>query len=483
MKKLLEKIKSKWLIKGTTTIILVAIVVACYVGINLLAENIKIEDIDFTEKKLYSLSDETKSKLKDLDEEITIQLINMEQNYYIQEYAQKYEALTDKIKVERIDDLSKRIDIKTQYNLEDAESLILVKTDKNEKKIKESDLYTYEYTSSKPIDRTEEAITNAIVELTINKTPVIYILSTNTYYETQQMLQSVIEQLETDSNQVQSLDILTKGEVPLNCDCLLITTLKKDITELERDKIIEYIRRGGKIMLLTSQNIVSDVEMPNYEAVLAEYGFSIKKGAIFEQDKNKMLQNAPEFAIVNANASFMNDIDMALQMCVIDAGKIEFEDEEKLKELGVEYEIIASTGGTSFIRTDFDQKSYTKTEKDGEEGVFTVGARLIKTISEDVKSELIVFSSEVAASNMQIPIGNQYYMYAVDLHNNRDIILNSISYLTERKDTITIRKTDEAENYTVTEQQDTIIKIVIFTLPVIIIIIGIVIWVIRKRRK
>ncbi len=84
---------------------------------------------------------------------------------------------------------------------------------------------------------------------------------------------------------------------------------------------------------------------------------------------------------------------------------------------------------------------------------------------------------------MQIPISNQYYMYAVDLHNNRDIILNSISYLTEREDTITIRKTDESETYIVTEQQDTIIKIVIFTAPVIIIIIGIVIWFIRKRRK
>ena len=68
MKKFLEIIKNKWLIKGTTTLLLVLIVVTCYIGLNMLVEKINVENLDFTEKKLYSLSDETITKLKDLDQ-------------------------------------------------------------------------------------------------------------------------------------------------------------------------------------------------------------------------------------------------------------------------------------------------------------------------------------------------------------------------------------------------------------------------------
>ena len=483
MKKLLEIIKNKWLIKGTTTLLLVAIVLVCFIGLNILVQNINVEDLDFTEKKLYSLSDETKDKIKDLDKEVTIQLINMNDYGYIKEFARKYSALTDKIKVEEIDDLSSRVDLKTAYDLDDSDSLIVVKTEDAEKTLTLYDLYTIDYSTYEQIDTTEEAITNAIVELTIERKPLIYILSTSTYYSAQQSLNTIITQLEEDSNEVEYLDILTQGEVPEDCDCLIITTLAKDITELERDKIIEYIQRGGKIMILTSQNVLEEVETPNYDAVLAEYGISINFGVIFEQDPNKMLQNAPEFAISDARASFMNNIDMTLQMCFIDAGKIEFADDERLEELGVTYETIASTGEKSFIRTDFDQTSYTRTSKDGEEGSFIVGAFVTKSISDDINSELIIYSSEVSATDMQIPISSQYYSYAIDLYNNKDIILNSISYLTERTDTITIRKTDDTQPYSVTEQQDTIIRIIIFTIPFVIIFIGIIVWYIRKRRR
>lgn len=483
MKKLLEIIKNKWLIKGTTTLLLVAIVLVCFIGLNILVQNINVEDLDFTEKKLYSLSDETKDKIKDLDKEVTIQLINMNDYGYIKEFARKYSALTDKIKVEEIDDLSSRVDLKTAYDLDDSDSLIVVKTEDAEKTLTLYDLYTIDYSTYEQIDTTEEAITNAIVELTIERKPLIYILSTSTYYSAQQSLNTIITQLEEDSNEVEYLDILTQGEVPEDCDCLIITTLAKDITELERDKIIEYIQRGGKIMILTSQNVLEGVETPNYDAVLAEYGISINFGVIFEQDPNKMLQNAPEFAISDARASFMNNIDMTLQMCFIDAGKIEFADDERLEELGVTYETIASTGEKSFIRTDFDQTSYTRTSKDGEEGSFIVGAFVTKSISDDINSELIIYSSEVSATDMQIPISSQYYSYAIDLYNNKDIILNSISYLTERTDTITIRKTDDTQPYSVTEQQDTIIRIIIFTIPFVIIFIGIIVWYIRKRRR
>ena len=482
MKKILSIIKNKWLIKGTTTILLVAIVIACYILLNWGVEKINLEDLDCTEKKLYSLSEETKSKISELDKEITIQLINTEKlDDYVEEYAEKYSKASDKIKIEKIADLSSRIDLKTKYKLEETDSLIVIKNGDKEKTLKINDLYTYDYSTYEDIDRTEEAITNAIVEVTLEEKTHIYILSAKPYYETKQALASIINKLKGESNEVDYLDILVKNEVPEDCDTLIITTLGEDLTELERDKIIEYIKNGGKVMILTSQNIIQ-IETPNFNEVLAQYGISIKYGAIFEQDTTKMLQNSPEMPIAEAKASFMSKIDMTMKICVVDAGKIEFTDEEKLKELGVEYEVISSTSDKSFIRTNFDLNSYKRTAGDGEEGTNIIGALVTKNVEGDKKSELIIYSNEIFGSDMPISVG-QYYTYAFNLYNNKNVILNSIAHLTERTDTITIRKASETERYTVTEKEDAIIKTIIFVLPVLIIGMGIVIWQVRRIKS
>ena len=479
--KFLAVIKNKWLLKGTTTLLLVAIVIACYVLINWGASKIKIEDIDCTTKKLYSLSDESKDKVKNIDKDITIELINMDNYSYISEYSDKYEANNKKIKVEKIDDLSSRVDLQTKYNISSSDNLIVVTCGEKEKTLNVSDLYTYDYSTNKQVDKTEEAITNAIVEVTIDQKPHIYILSGKTYYDTEKAMSTIITDLKDESNDVDYLDILTKGEIPSDCDCLVITTLAQDLTELETDKILEYINNGGKILMLTSQNMLN-VETPNFNKILEQYGISIEYGALLEQDSSKMLQGAPSTIIEDVSASFMNKLDMKIKMCAINAGKINFADDDKLKELGVTYETIASTSNSAFVRTNFNAKSTSRTDEDKEEGSAIIGAYAKKTIGDDKTSQLIIYSNELFAADIQIAINAQYYTYASELYNNKDVVLNSISHLAERDDTIVIRKTDEAQTYTVTDQQDVIIKTIIFVVPIIIIFIGIAVWIFRRRK-
>lgn len=480
-KKLFEIIKNKWLIKGTTTLLLVAIIIACYVLINFGVSKLNIEDIDCTEKKLYSLSDETKNKMAELEKEITIQLINMSSSSYVIEYANKYPAVSKKINVEEISDLSSRVDLQTKYNISESDSLIVVKSGEKEKTLTLNDLYTYDYSTGQQIDKTEEAITNAIVEVTLDEKPHIYILSGKAYYDTEQALSAIVSTLQDESNDVDYVDILTTGEIPSDCDCLIITTLGQDLSELERDKILDYINNGGKILMLTSQNML-DVDTPNFDQILEQYGVTLGYGAVFEQDTSKMLQDSPNMIIEDVSASFMSKLDMKIKMCLINAGKIEFAADDKLEELGVTYETVATTTDKAFVRTNFDTKSSSRTEQDSEEGSAIVGAYVNKKISDDKNSQLIIYSNELFASNVQVLISSQYYTYAVELYNNEDVILNSISHLTEREDTIVIRKTNESETYSVTDQEDVVIKTIIFVVPIMMIFTGIVVWIFRRRK-
>ena len=480
MKKLWETITNKWLLKGTTTLILVALIIAGYIAVNWGVEQIQVEDLDFTTKKLYSLSEQTEERLKNLEDEITIQLINMGDYSYVIEYANKYQRASDKITVEEIDDLSSRLDLQTKYDIESTDNLIVVKNGEKEKTITTSDLYTYDYSTYESIDTTEEAITNAIMEVTIDEKPHIYVLSGKNYAQPESSLSIIANKLIDEANEIDLLDILTEGSVPDDCDCLIITTLKQDLADLERDKILEYINKGGKLLILTSQNVL-DVDTPNFDKILEQYGITLGYGTIIEQDTSKMLYNTPYMIVTSASASFMSDIDMDLKLFLAYPGRIQFADETKLEELGVTYETIATTSTKSFIRTNFNISSMSRTEQDSEEESSIVGAYATKKISDEKTSQLIIYSDETFASTSPIIIGYQS-VYAVTLYNNEDIVLNSISHLTERDDTITIRKTGESETYTVTEQEDVIIRTIIFTTPIIIIIIGIGVWIFRRRK-
>ena len=86
---------------------------------------------------------------------------------------------------------------------------------------------------------------------------------------------------------------------------------------------------------------------------------------------------------------------------------------------------------------------------------------------------------------MDVPIPDNagYVTYAIKLYNNADMILNAVSYLNEREDSITIRKNGDQVSYTVTEQQNNIIMAIIFIIPVLIIIAGIIVWQVRRRKK
>ena len=80
------------------------------------------------------------------------------------------------------------------------------------------------------------------------------------------------------------------------------------------------------------------------------------------------------------------------------------------------------------------------------------------------------------------PIGNGNSP-VIRLAKNKDLILNSMAYLVDREEDITVRKSTGTVAYTATEQQDILIKAVIFDVPGIIIIAGIVVWIVRRSRK
>lgn len=472
--------KAKWLRQTSLTVLLILIIVAACIGINILVEEQNWADFDFTQDKIYSLSDMSKQIAESIDTDVEIILINMES---YEEFAQKYNSVNDRITVEVIDDVTARTDLTDEYGLTADSYAIIVRSGEKYKMLSSYDLYTMDYSTYEYKDRTEEALTNAIIDVTTEEKPKIYNLTGHNKYASDYLYYFSAD-LVDEAYEFEDLNLLTTGSIPEDCSVLMITTLAEDITEAERDAILDYIQKGGKIIIFSDPNSTGK-EMPNFQEVLDEYGISISEGVMLEQDADKMLYSTPSAIIVTVSpyTSVTSAANMNMNACFMTAGRIDIADSEKLEELGIEVETLATTGSNSFYRTDYSIESSSKTDADEDAGNATVGALLKKTIDEETTSELIVYSNNIFITNLQIAISEQYYSYALDFYNNEDLAMNSIAYLTGRDNMITIRKDVEQSTYTVTQEQNTIILCIIFAIPVIIIIIGIIIWQVRRRKK
>ena len=250
-KKSSNEVIKKWLSKTSLTIILIAIIIGAYVAINLLTEKANLSDIDLTKDKIFTLSETSKTIIHNINQDVEIILVKMDTySQSVVDFAYKYKKENDKIKITEVSNVTKYPELTAEYNLTENTYEIIVRSGKEEKIISTSDLYTYDYSTGKEKDLTEEAITNALLSVTTENKPKLYFVSGHNdnleYY-----LTNFKKSLEDEANTVESLDLLTTAKVPDDCSALVITTLNNDLKTVERDAILKYIKAGGKIILFT----------------------------------------------------------------------------------------------------------------------------------------------------------------------------------------------------------------------------------------
>ena len=103
-----------------------------------------------------------------------------------------------------------------------------------------------------------------------------------------------------------------------------------------------------------------------------------------------------------------------------------------------------------------------------------------ETGEEEKTSKLIIFGENYFISDVQLTSSSQTPV--IQYRQNKDLVLNSISYLVDREEDITVRKSTGTVTYTATETQDRIILAIIFGVPILIIIAGVIVWAKRRRK-
>ena len=486
--KFIQTIKKKWLIDGTKTTILVLIIIAAFIAINMGMQALDLTPLDFTQEQLYTLTDESKERVKDIDKDVNIYFIGYTDDDSTVDLAKQYGKANEKINVEAIEDVNDRPDLTQKYGIESGTTGIIVECGDRSKVLTASDLVTYDMTTYETISIAEEKLTSSILSVTTDEIPKVYFLEGYSNFSLTQNMYYLSIYLGNEINETESLDILSTGKVPDDCDTLIITTPSKDFDDVATNSILDYINNGGNILWLNAA-IAEEQDFPNVNKILATYGIKpFEVGIIRETDTSKMVSEQPDLIMPDIQYSdITKDIYNTTGVIFVNATKINV-DTDNLDELNVEENDLLLASEGSYFRTNFNNQSDAAAD-DEETGTFVVGAEMTKTIKEaneetgesEITSKLVIYGENYFTSDYQLSQNSQYG--AIQLAYNKDLVLNSIAYLTDREEDITARKDTGTVTYTATEQQDTIIRTIIFTVPALIIIVGIIVWQVRRRKK
>ena len=488
MRKFIEIIKKKWIRDSLLTATLVLILIAIFILVNLLFMNLDIAPWDFTEQGLYTLSDESKEQIANVEQNVTMYFFGYDEGSTAVTLAKQYHDANDKITIQIIN-TSERPDLAAQYNVSTSSQLVAVQATERYKIIDASEMYTYDSSTYQYIDVTEQKLTNAILDVTIAQKPQIYFLTGHGEYgiSSSSAMGTLATYIENDVNDVNTLDLLT-SDMPETCDVLVIANPTSDFTDLETEKIQNYINAGGKIVWMQDPYMFNagwteSTTYPNITKILSQFGISFSSGVVCEQGTDHMIAGTPDLIVPEMTYNqIVQDLYTDGMVALLDSGRINTVSDEELEELGVTASPFLQSTETSFYRADINSDISQKLDSD-EDGPFVLAEILTKKINDDTESTLVAYSNALFATNYTVQISGSIGT-PISIRQNKDIILNTIAYLSDREDTIRIRKDTGLVSFdAITEQENRVVLWIIFAIPVIIIVAGIVVAIVRKRKK
>ena len=476
-KKLIGTISKKHIKNGSYTMVMSVIFIAVVIVINMIVSTIpsKYSEIDISSQKLYSIGDETKKMLKDLEKDVTIYQIAQSgsEDENIANLLKKYEDESKHIKVEQKDPVVNPKFV-SQYTSDDlsANSLIVVCGDRNKvidyNNIYETSIDYQTYSSQTTGFDGEGQITSAIGYVTSENLPVLYTVEG---HGEKDMDSSIKEDIEKANMDIKSLNLLTEGSVPDDADCLFIDSPSTDFSSDEKDAIIEYLEDGGKAMIFSDY---TTEDMPNFDAILENYGVQRVDGVVFEGDNQHYAMQMPYYLVPTINSTDASSETASAGYYVLAPYAQGIKQLDDVRDT-VKIESILTTSDQAYSKTDLNSNTIEKEDGDVE-GPFDLGVSITESLDDDKETQIVYYST----SNLMDSQTNQMVS-----GGNEKLIIESLKWMTDTEESASVSipsKSLEVSYLTITDYDAAFWKIcTIALIPGIFLVIGFVVWI--KRRK
>ena len=476
-KKLVGTISKKHIKNGSYSMAMAAIFIVIVVVINMIVGAIpsKYSQLDVSSSKLYTIGDETKKVLKALDKDVTIYQIAQSgsEDDTISNLLKRYEDESKHIKVE-VKDPVVNPKFASEYTTDDlaANSLIVVCGDRN-KVISYNDMYstsvdynTWQQTTT-GFDG-EGQITSAIGYVTSEDLPIMYTLSGHGEKDLDSSFKEDIQKANID---IKELNLLTEGKVPDDADCLMIVSPTSDISEDEKTEILNYLEAGGKAMIFSDY---TQDDLPNFDAVLANYGVKRAEGIVFEGDSQHYGMQMPYYLVPTVNSTDVSSETASAGSYVLAPYAQGIQKTDDVRDI-VTIDSILTTSDQAYSKINM-QSSQIEKEDGDVDGPFDLGVAITEKLDDDKETQIVYYST----ANLMESQVNQMVS-----GGNEKLLLESLSWMTSTDESSSVSissKSLQSASLTVTDYDAAFWKIcTIGLIPGVFLVAGFLIWL--RRRK
>ena len=269
----------------------------------------------------------------------------------------------------------------------------------------------------------ERRITSALLFVGTGVTPVVYEIVGHGSIPLAAI--GMDGELERDNLALDSINLLM-APIPADASVLILTQPQRDLAPIEAERLLDFLGNGGRLLVMADFNIR---ELENLNMVFASFGFRFDYGILNEAD--------PSFAVFDYRTTWPNvmlhDITRPLMnrnetpIILFEAMPVSTMEPRRQT---VEITPLLLSSPAAFLRTDLDNDSPDRIPSD------IPGPH---TLAMAVKDPSWVRDDEPQARIVVIGSGALLPLAAGGFMGNRDLFMNSLAWLQDRPEAISIR--------------------------------------------
>lgn len=475
MKKLLNDKRFKY---GTYSTVITIVIIAILIFINLVVGQFN-KTFDLTKENTYSLSEETKSVIDKVSDNVTIYtMFSTKQsdsvlnkvNQVLSEYSQN----NSNIKVENID-LYLHPDFTKKYSNENNQlglNSIIVESGEKYRVIRYEDYYSQQQTQNENFEQIniEANITSALQYVTNEISSKLYFITGHNETDFNHFT-SLTDQLKLSNYELSNIN-LVDANIPDDCTALIITPGERDFSSEETAKIKNYLANDGRAFFLIGGTDASSFK--NLMSIINNYGVTLEDGYVLEGDDEHYYQYPyAVFPDIKDNSINTEIKSKGYTVYAVASQAVKTLD---IKKQGLKIESLLGTTGSSYVKAQ-DNTSPNK-ESNDISGPFNIAV----SITDDSYTDK-------SHSTKLVVCGTSYYFIDPNYDNmvvnaNSTFVVSAINWLNDSKNNVTISpKTISSDIVLIDESSANTIKLIGWAIiPGLLFLTGFIIWIIRRNK-
>ncbi len=428
---------------------------------------------DLTAAHQFSLSDQTKKVLQDLKEPVKIRVFARSDEFQrFRDRLDEYTYQSKQVSTEYIDP-EKKPGLAQQLGVTSLGTVVFEYKGRNEKVASDS----------------EQELTNGLIKVIQGRQPKVYFTQGHGEKDTVSAerggYNAIAAGLTSGNFIVEKTVLAQQGKVPDDADVLIIAGPKTDFLGPEIDALKTYLARGGKVLVMLDPVLKADLPQPAaLQGLLKDWGIDADNDIVLDvsgmgrllgtDESVPVAVSYPAHPITEGVGNMMTAYPLARSMTPVEGGVN-----------GRTAQRVVETSRNSWGETNL--KSLTggqpaKMEDDDRKGPVSIAAAVSAAASvtpppatpkkdgdtpKPAETRVVAFGDSDFASNGALGAGG-----------NRDLFLNTINWLAQQENLISIRPRDpEDRRITLTaDQERRIFFLTVLIVPGLILLAGVQTW-------